>query len=231
MGVKKAKPYPKKNEFSGESAFERVKAWAAENTRAVAAIVTLVVLAAVIGSAIAFRMHSNQLRAQAEYAAIASTLPGEGGDNAAGWNKAIVELRKFISRNANTAPALDARTELAKGYFETKDYAGAVKAFQEALGAAPRESSLRFAILYQLGYACEAAGKTDEALKAWSELKKLGVPALDREVYWNLGRIYQDKKQWDKADQMLALASRAPGEYPSGPRLTSRLAVLKGMKK
>ena len=133
-------------------------------------------------------------------------------------------------RSRDSPPSPDARMELAKGYFETKNYAEAVKAGEEALEVVPGKSGLKPIILYQLGYACEAAGKTEEAEKTWAALKRFDVPALEREADWNLGRIYQGKKQFERAVAMYELAARAPGDYPAGPQIESRLAAIKTAK-
>lgn len=227
MGAKKVTPYQKKPSLTEDSVLERVKEWAEGNTRVAIGAGVVIVLLAVLAGGIVFYERSNQARTRTEYALIASTLPGKAQGSAAHWNKALPELQKFIADHSDSPSTLDARLELARGYFATKRYAEAAKAGREALSAAPRESSLRPLILYQLGYACELAGKPEEAAKAWTELKDLGVPALEREAYWNLGRIFQAKKQLPKAIEMYELASQARGAYPSGVQINSRLAAIK----
>ncbi len=231
MGAKRASPSGKKTALPRESVFERAKEWAATNTTTAVGAGVAIVLAAIIVYGIVLHVRSKEARARAEYALISSRLPREAQGNAANWEKAIPVLTKFISYYPDSPSALDARIELAKGYFETKNYAKAVEVGEEALKAAPGKSGLKPLILYQLGYACEAAGKPEEAAKMWKALKQLGAPALEREADWNLGRIYQAKKQLNKAVTMYELALAAPGDYPSNPQINERLAAIKTAKK
>ncbi|MDR3556506.1 MAG: tetratricopeptide repeat protein [Syntrophobacteraceae bacterium] len=227
MGVKKAKPIRKNTELAQQSTLEVAKEWAAKNTGAAIGVALAVVVAAMLLGGYFVYESSSLERARAAYGLIAARLPGEGADNAAEWNKVIPDLRRFIAGYGNSAPTLDAKMNLARGYFETGSYALAVETWQEALKAVSSDSSLKPLILYQLGYGCQAAGKPEEALKAWAELRRLKSPALEREADWNLGRIYQEKKELAKAVEMFALASQAPGEYPPGPQIDERLAAIK----
>jgi tetratricopeptide (TPR) repeat protein len=227
LGVKKAKPIRKKAELPQQSSVEVAKAWAAQNTGAAIGLgLAVLVVAMLLGGFYAYE-HSNSGSARAAYGLLAAKLPGEGADNAAEWNKVIPDLRKFIAAYGNSAPTLDAKMTLAKGYFETGRYAQAVDTWRETLNAVSSDSSLKPLILYQLGYACQAAAKPEEALKAWTELKRLKPPALEREADWNLGRLYQERKEFSKAIEMFSLASQAPGDYPPGPQIDERLAAIK----
>ena len=81
-------------------------------------------------------------RAQSDYGTLVSRLPAEGKGSAADWEKLIPDLQKFISEHRDTAPALDARIELAKAFFETKRYGDAIKTGEEALSLAPAVTAL-----------------------------------------------------------------------------------------
>ena len=154
-------------------------------------------------------------------------FPPEGKGTVADWEKLIPDLRKFISEHEDTAPALNARIELAKAFFETKRYEDAIKTGKEALELARPGHGLRPLILYQLGYAYESAGKPDEAANQWTTLKTLNVPDLEREADWNLGRILEGKKDFTRAAEMYQLASEAPGDYPPAALIDQHLAGLK----
>jgi len=82
-------------------------------------------------------------------------------------------------------------------------------------------------MLYQLAYAYESAGKPDEAAGEWNSLKQLGVPDLEREADWNLGRISEGKKEFARADEMYNLASKAPGDYPPAALIDQQIARVK----
>ncbi len=142
--------------------------------------------------------------------------------------KSLSRISGNLSPNTSgTAPALNARIELAKAFFETKRYGDAIKTGKEALSLAPAGSGLRPLILYQLGYAYESAGKPDEAANEWTSLKQLGMEELEREADWNLGRISEGKKEFARAAEMYQLASQAPGDYPPAALIDQQIARVK----
>ena len=231
MGAKKkAKPYTKQFASQGESVFDGARDWAAGNTRIVVGAGVAIALAAILLSGGWFFEHSKAVRARAEYAPIASRLPGDSYSDAAEWNKVMPQLEKFISKYGESDSTLGARIDLARGYFATRSYDLAAKTLEEALKVAPRGSSLKPLILYQLAYARQSAGKSDEAAETWTALKKLDAPALAREVSWNLGLLFEKKKNFSEAAVMFELAYQAPGDYPSNPQIDSRLSVIKSSK-
>lgn len=231
MGAKKVAPYRKKADLREDTVLERAKEWGAQNMKVVIGVGVAIVLAALVSGGIVLHGRSRSAHAQDEYALIASRLPAGGARvTAADWKKLFPDLRKFIAGYDGTPSALDARMQLARGYFETQSYTEAVKAAEGALEAAPSGSSLKPLILYQLAQALEAAGKPEEAAKEWKALQKIGAPAFEREAYWNLGRILQEKKQFPKAEQMYELALQAPGGYPSAPQIDTRLSAIKTAK-
>ena len=230
MGAKKIKPVKKlqkKPVLPPDTAFEKAKRWADKNYTIVfgACAAILFTIIAVWG----FSAHdrSKQVRAQSNYAMLLYRLPAEGKGSPADWEKLIPDLQSFISEHAGTAPALNARIELAKAFFETKRYEDAIKTGEAALNLAPAGNSLRPLIMYQLGYAYESAGKPDEAANEWNSLKQLGMQDLEREADWNLGRIFEGKKEFAKAAEMYRLASREPGDYPPAALIDSQIARLK----
>jgi predicted negative regulator of RcsB-dependent stress response len=219
----------KKAVLPPDTVFEKAKKWAAKNS-AIAVGASAAVLFVVISvwgySAYA---HSKQVRAMSEYGVLLSRLPVEGKGTSADWEKLIPDLQRFISGHSGTAPALNARIELAKAFFEVQRYGDAIKTGQEARGLAPPGHGLRPLILYQLGYAYEAAGKLDEAANEWTGLKQLGARDLEREADWNLGRIAEIRKDSAKALEMYQLASRAPGDYPSVSMVDQKIVAMKAV--
>jgi predicted negative regulator of RcsB-dependent stress response len=233
LGAKKVKPIKKvqkKVVLPPDTAFERVKKWAEKNstTAIVGGAVIVVALLSVYG--FSAYTHSKQARARSEYGVLASRLPAEGKGTAEDWGKIIPDLQKFIAGHNGTAPALDARVDLAKAFFEAKRYEDAVKTGQEALSLAPAGYGLRPLILYQLGYAYEAAGKPDEAASQWNSIRQLGVRDLEREADWNLGKISEGKSDFAKAVEMYRLALQAPGDYPPASLVDQKIAGMKGVK-
>ena len=233
MGAKKIKPVrklQKKPVLPADTAFERAMKWAEKNSLTVVGAGALVLLAAVSIWGLNVHAHSKQAAARSDYGVMASGLPAEGKGTAADWEKMIPDLQKFIAAHKGTAPALNARIDLAKAFFETRRYEDAVKTGREALDLAPSGYGLRPLIIYQLAYAYESAGKLDEAAGEWTSLKKLGMRDLEREADWNLGRISESKKDFAGAVEMYRLASEAPGEYPPASLVDQRIAGIKTAK-
>ncbi len=230
MGAKKIKPVKKlqkKLALPPDTTFAKAKKWADNNYAIVVSACAAILLTVIAVWGFSANDRSKQARAQSDYGLLVSTLPDEGKGSPADWEKLIPDLRKFISGHGNTAPALNARIELAKAFFETKRYGDAIKTGEEALKLAPAGQSLRPLILYQLGYAYESAGKPDEAANEWTSLKQLGLQDLEREADWNLGRIFEGKKEFDRAAEMYQLASKAPGDYPPAALIDQQIASVK----
>lgn len=230
MGAKKIKPVKKlqkKPVLPPDTVFAKAKQWADKNYAIVfgASAAILFTIISVWG----FSAHdrSKQFRAQSDYGTLVSGLPAEGKGSPAEWEKLIPDLRRFISEHSGTAPALNARIELAKAFLETKRYGDAIKTGEEALKMASAGHGLRPLILYQLGYAYESAGKPDEAANEWTSLKQLGIQDLEREADWNLGRISEGKNEFARAAEMYQLALQAPGDYPPAALIDQQIARVK----
>ena len=230
LGAKKAKPVKKlqkKLVLPSDTPFGQVKKWADKNYAIVFGACAAIMLTVISVWGFSAHDRSKQVRAQSDYGALVSRLPAEGKRSPADWENLIPDLQKFISEHRDTAPALNARIELAKAFFETKRYGDAIKTGEAALNLAPAGNSLRPLIMYQLGYAYESAGKPDEAANEWNSLKQLGIQDLEREADWNLGRIFEGKKEFARAAEMYQLASQAPGDYPPAVLIDQQIARVK----
>jgi tetratricopeptide (TPR) repeat protein len=232
LGARKIKPVKKvqkKAVLPSETVFEKASKWIDKNyTMAIGTSVAVLFAVVSIWGYSAYA-NSRQVRARSDYGVLVSRLPAEGRATSADWEKLIPDLQMFISGHKRTAPALDARIELARALFEAKRYGDAVKIGQEALGLAPAGHGLRPLILYQLGYAYEAAGNLDEAAGQWNSLIQLGAHDLEREAEWNLGRIFEIRKDFAKAAEMYRLASQTPGDYPPVSLVDQKIAGTKGV--
>jgi predicted negative regulator of RcsB-dependent stress response len=229
LGGKKIKPAKKTSKpvVLQDNAFERLKAWAEQHSTLVVGTAAAVffLIAAIWGVRIyGERMES---QAKADYAVLAAKLPSADKEGAGGMQKMIPDLEKFVSEHKGTRPAVAARLELAKALFQAKRYDDAIKAASEALSSAPPGHGLRPLILYQLAVALEAAGKPDEALKQWAQLKELGDTGLEREAEWNTGKIYAAKKDYAKAADAYQKAAEALGTFPPEAMLDEELARVK----
>ncbi len=232
MGAKKIRPVKslqKKSVAAPDTAFDKAKKWANKNYATVIGAGAAILFTCISLWGFNAHDHSKQARAQSDYGMLVPGFPAEGKGTVADWEKLIPDLQKFISEHKDTTPALNARIELAKAYFEAKRYEDAIKTGKEALELAPPGHGLRPLILYQLAYAYEAAGKSDEAASQWTSLKQLGMPDLEREADWNLGRIFEGKKDFTKAVEMYQLASRAPGDYPSAALIDQQITGIRAV--
>jgi tetratricopeptide (TPR) repeat protein len=225
--IKTVKKLQNKPVLPPDTTFERARKWADKNRGIVIGASVAVLFALVSIWGYSAHAHSKQARARSDYAVLASRFPGEGKGTRADWEKLIPDLQQFIAGYKDSPPALEARVELAKAFFETGRYADAIKTGQEALELAPAGQGLRPLILYQLGYAYESAGKLDEAVNEWNSLKQLGARDLEREADWNLGRIFESRKDFTKAAEMYQLAAQTPGDYPSASLIDQRIARVK----
>jgi predicted negative regulator of RcsB-dependent stress response len=230
LGAKKIKPVKKlqkKPVLPPDTPLAKVKQWADKNYAMVFGACAAILFTIISMWGFSAHDRSKQARSQSDYAILVSRLPADGRGSPSDWEKLIPDLKRFISEHGGTAPALNARIELAKALLETKRYEDAIKTGKEALELAPSGHSLRPLILYQLGYIYESAGKPDEAAGEWTSLKELGMPDMEREADWNLGRILEGKKEFAKAAEMYQLASRAPGDYPPAALIDQQIARIK----
>jgi predicted negative regulator of RcsB-dependent stress response len=230
LGTKRVKPItkaPKKPVLPPDTAFEKVKKWADKNYTLVVGIGAAIIFTAILAWGFGTHEHARQARAQADYGLIEQRLPVEGKGSAADWEKVVPDLEQFILKYKDSAPAQDARTELAKAYFETKRYADAVKIGEEALSLASSGHNLRPLIIYQLGYAYEAEGKAEEAARMWTDLKQFGKAEFEREADWNLAKIFESRKEFDKAAELYQTALQSPGDFPPTALIDQQMARAK----
>lgn len=225
--IKPVKKLQKKPALPPESAFEKARKWADKNYALVIGASATILFTIILAWGFVTHDRSKTERARSDYGQLASGFPADGKGSTADWEKLIPDLQKFIAEHKDTAPALDARLELAKAFFETKRYEDAIKTGEEALQLARPGHSLRPFIMYQLGYAYESAGKTDKAASTWTSLRQLGIPELEREADWNLARIFEAKKDFARAAEMYQAASKAPGDYPPAALIDQQMAKVK----
>lgn len=203
---------------------EQAKLWAEKHYPLLVGIVAAILFTMISTWGIKTYNEHTENVAKAAYAAVVSKLPSEGEGKPEDWQKLIPELQKIISDHKGTQSALMARMELARAYFETKRYDEAVKAGLEAMKYLQPGHSLRPLLQYQLAYTYEAAGNREQAAKEWTQLKESGVPGLQREADWNLGKNFAAKKEYAKAVENFQKANETPGSYPSPTLLDQELS-------
>lgn len=228
MGAKKVKSAkkPLKTTILPQETFaEQVKEWVDAHYAYIVGTLALIVFVFLATWGVRAYQTSRQERAQADYAAIASKLPADGTQSA--WEQLIPDLQKFVADHKGTSAGLNAQVTLAKALFQAKRYDESIKIASDALGKAPEGLGIKPLIRYQLAYAYEAAGKQDQAAAEWENLKTSALPGIDREAYWNLGRIYAGKKDYAKAVEMFEKAAQAQGTYPTSAFIDQALASAK----
>jgi predicted negative regulator of RcsB-dependent stress response len=226
--VKAIKPVVKRGvTLPPESQAERLKEWADKNYALIVGALALILFVLLAAWGIGAYERSKQTRAATDFAVLASKLPAEGKGTPAEWEKLIPDLQKFVSEHKGTRAALNVQVELAKAFFEAKRYDDSIKTASEALKSVPAGDGLKPLLEYQLAYAYEASGKLDQAAGEWTKLKDSGLMGIEREAYWNLGRILVLKKEYPKAVEMYQKASQVPGDYPPAALLDQELARAK----
>lgn len=170
---------------------------------------------------------SKEQRARLEYAKVVQSWPADDNASSQAWKQVITGLETYLKEYSGMAPVEDAQFDLARAYFQTRQYENALKYAQKALDQRPRNQTLKFLAQYQLAFIYEALGKTDEALAQWNALKGTEAPQLSKEAYWNIARLHAKQGNSAKAAENYELALKAPGGYPNSALVQTELASLK----
>lgn len=232
MGAKKIK-IPKKEALKAQKALEQTtitvlsKDWIELHLNKILA--GLVVLCLILGGVWGFSAYgqSKERRAQLDYARVLQTWPGDDNSTSQAWEMIISELEKFLKDHAGTMPVNEAQLDLARAYFQTKQYENALNWNKKVLDQLPRDQSLKIPAQYQQAFVYEALGKTDEAIGLWNDLKSNESSELKKEADWNLARLHARKGDYAKAAEQYEISLKAPGSYPSSALLQDELASLK----
>jgi predicted negative regulator of RcsB-dependent stress response len=170
---------------------------------------------------------SKERRARMEYSKVVQNWPADDNASSQNWQQVITGLETYLKEHSGTAAVEDAQFDLARAYFQTRQYENALKYGQKAFDQRHRSQTLKLLAQYQLASIYEALGKTDEALAQWNALKGTETPQLSKEVYWNIARLYVKQGNTAKAAENYDLALKAPGEYPNSTLVQTELASLK----
>jgi len=170
---------------------------------------------------------SKERSARLEYAKVLQYWPADDNASSQAWPQVIAGLESYLKEHSGEAPAENAQLDLARAYFQTKQYENALKYAQKALDQRPRSQTLKLLAHYQLAFIYEELGKTDEALAQWNTLKGTEAAQLSREAYWNSARLYAKQGNSAKALENYELALKTPGSYPNSTLVQTELASLK----
>ncbi len=227
MVVKKIKVSKKASDKLPDalSLSERWDAWTQKNFKfLIAGVVVLLVASGILWGINSYKGRQESA-ARSDYAVLFGKWPAEAAD-AKEWEAFVPQLEEFIGKHDGTNSALNAKTDLARVYIRLNRFQDAVVWSGKVLGEVPPKNPLKPIAHEQLAVAYEALGKSDEAMDQWKALKAEGFEGYNRIVYWNLARLYAQKKDNAKAAEQYELAVKAQGVYPSAALLESELAKI-----
>jgi predicted negative regulator of RcsB-dependent stress response len=232
LGVKKIK-IPKKEALKAQKALELAvnpvlsREWIEEHSiKLLAGVGVLLLVMGILWGFNAYRK-SGEESARLAYSRIQQSWPGDANSDRQAWEKVISELQTFLKEHPETASMLDAQLDLARAYFQTRQYEDALKWNKSVLDQASRDQDLKFLARYQQAFTLEALGQTDEAITVWTALKGNSSSEITKEADWNIARLYARKGDYSKAAEQYETAMKAKGNYPGADLLQLELASLR----
>ncbi|MBW2091750.1 MAG: tetratricopeptide repeat protein [Deltaproteobacteria bacterium] len=130
--------------------------------------------------------------------------------------EALDALERVSSKYARTAPGRQVLIDLGTLYFHLKRYNQAEYTYKKCLETlTPEEEAL-------LAYTYEAQGKINEAAAYWEQIVQLPGQLLKEEAFFNLGRVYEELGQPEKAEKAY---QQLLEKFPNSPN--SHLAKFK----
>lgn len=132
----------------------------------------------------------------------ATAVEGVPFDVSAKLAQSIPALEAVARDYDGISPGFDAKMVLGSLYFQhgskTEDFANAGKWFESAAANAPQTENT-VAALYGLGYAQEAQGKCDEAVKTFDKALNYGNTLQQQDLMKSQARCYETLKDTAKA--------------------------------
>jgi predicted negative regulator of RcsB-dependent stress response len=166
-------------------------------------------------------------RAQMQYAQVLEKLRKQEKPEPPAWQTLIPELQGVSDQFRGTRTALSAQLDLAQAYFQTRQYEQALRLDLQSLHDLSADGALQSFVRYRLALTYRELDKPDEAIAQLQALPKNGLASLQREVHWQLGQLYWQKKDAEKAAEQYRKALEVEGAYPSAALLQDGLAALK----
>ena len=112
------------------------------------------------------------------------------------YDDAAAEYNQAVRINPSSA---DDWYALGQAYEQTGNYAGAEQAFNKIRGQSPEEAA------FGLGQTYHLMGRYDDAV---SELQSaIAIDPTQKNSYYELGRVYTDQKEFDKAQEQVSILS------------------------
>ncbi|NVJ06705.1 tetratricopeptide repeat protein [Myxococcus sp. AM001] len=142
-------------------------------------------------------------------------------------DEAVVKaLGEFRAAHGGTPSAATAALAEGKAQFRLGNYAAAQAAFGEYLKGAPQNDPLRAEALEGQGYALEADGKYEDAIKAFEQMGAAGGPFLPGMGDYHKARMLILLGKKEEAAQVLSKLTTAQPNTAAARQAGERLAVL-----
>jgi predicted negative regulator of RcsB-dependent stress response len=171
--------------------------------------------------------NAREARARTDYSIVLKGLPSEDATDSNAWEKVLPELEKFVQEHQGTRVALSAQLDLSRVLFKTKKYEESLKEAEKVFSSVGQGDALRPLARYQAAMSAQASGNVDIALAQWQALRQEGFPGIDREIDWNLAKLYLKKGEPSKAAELYEKAINTQGDYPGTGILQEELASVK----
>jgi len=168
-------------------------------------------------------------RAQMQYALVLEKLNQKGKPEIQGqlWQTLIPELQAVTEQFRGTRTALSAQMDLAEAYFQTRQFEQALQQDLKSLRELSSNAALQAFVRYRLAMSYQELNQPDEAIAQLEALPSNGLASLQREIHWQLGQLYRQKKEIAKAAEQYQKALEIEGAYPPEAILQDGLAGLK----
>lgn len=235
-----------KQELRAPDAFQlygaEVSDWLSKRSQYISTVVTLLVVGGLIAALVNYFTTRSEERASKQLGAALQVLerPVEGagqqppvGDEPPfktqqEKDEAVVKaLTAFRAEHQGTQAAVTAALPLAKAHYRLGNHDAALAAFDEFIQGAGKNEPLLASAYEGQGYAYEAKGQLDQALKAFENMGKVeSGEFLQGMGRYHQGRILVQQGKKDEAAQVLAELKSAQPETAAGRLATERLAVL-----
>jgi predicted negative regulator of RcsB-dependent stress response len=231
LGAKKIKVVKKSvkttEPTSLDSPFERLTDWIEENSRFALGVALMVIIVLALSFGVRVYVSREESGAREAFVQVLSKISAAGAGGNEALEKIVPELEGFVRQYSGTAPGLDARFELQKAFFQLKRYEDSLKAGTELLDKLSADHPLRPLVIYQIALASQSAGKTDQALTRWREVRESGYVGVSREADWNMARLYAAKQDYAQAVVSYESAIKTEALYPETALLEQELAAVR----
>jgi tetratricopeptide (TPR) repeat protein len=144
------------------------------------------------------------------------------------YEQAVREYHRLLELPHSPEEEMEYRLALARSYFFLNNFYQSQVEIDQIIKDRPRDNPENFAALLLRANILVSTKKTDEAIEAFTELTQLFPEKSNEEqIYLNLALCYEEKKDFDKAIEILTAAL---DHYPTPEFLKLRIQRLEVRK-